>query len=214
MKLSSLAFGLVLAAPLGAFTIPVANFSFETPVLGSPGGFTATVPSWFTGGTVATFQPAIPGQANAIPDGVQVLALGNGDFGGVSQDTGVSLVANTTYTLTLDILHRADFALSNYSIALFAGGSQLAIQNTPVVPTAGNFLADSLVYTSTGVPPSGNLIIQLTATGNASAIAFIAGQVDFDNVTLTGVTAGVPEPSALILGGLGLLPIFLRRRRS
>ena len=214
MKLSSLAFGLVLAAPLGAFTIPVANFSFETPVLGTPGGFTSTVPSWVAGGAEATFQPAIPGQANAIPDGVQVLALGNGSAGTASQDTGVSLVANTTYTLTLDILHRADFALSNYSIALFAGATQLAIHNTPVVPTAGNFLADSLVYTSTGAPPSGNLTIELTATGNASAIAFIAGQADFDNVTLTGVTGGVPEPSALILGGLGLLPIFLLRRRS
>jgi hypothetical protein len=215
MKVPSLFYGLVLvAAPLGAFTIPVANFSFETPVLGTPGVFTSTVPSWAVGGAEATFQPAIPGQANAIPDGVQVLALGNGNPGTASQDTGVSLVANTTYTLSLDILHRADSPLSNYTIALFAGATLLSSQSTPVAPTAGNFLADSLVYTSTALPPVGTLSIQLSATGSASSTAFIPGQADFDNVALTGVTGGgAPEPSALVLGGLGLLPLFLLRRR-
>ena len=188
MKLSSLTFGLVLAvAPLCAFTIPVANFSFETPVLGAPGGFTSTVPSWVVGGAEATFQPSIPGQANAIPDGVQVLALGNGNPGTASQDTGVSLVANTIYTLSLDVLRRADFPLSNYTISLFAGATLLGTQNTPVTPTAGNFLADSLVYNSPALPPSGTLIIQLAATGNASAVAFVAGQADFDEIFETRV---------------------------
>jgi hapalindole biogenesis HpiC1 cyclase-like protein len=215
MKVPSLFYGLVLAAaPLSAVSIPVANFSFETPVLGTPGGFTSTVPSWVVGGAEATFQPAIPGQATAIPDGVQVLALGNGSAGTASQDTGVALAANTTYTLSLDILQRADFALSNYTIALFAGATPLASQNTPVVPGPGAFLADSLVYTSSALPPVGNLIIQLSATGNASSVAFIPGQADFDNVTLTAVGGGgAPEPSALVLGGLGLLPLFLLRRR-
>jgi hypothetical protein len=214
MKVSSLFYGLVLAtAPLGAVTIPIANFSFETPVIGAPGGFTSAVPSWVVGGAEATFQPSIPGQANAIPDGVQVLALGNGNPGNASQDTGVALVANSTYTLTLDILTRADFALSNYTVALFAGATLLASQNTPVVPTAGNFLLDTLIYNSTGAPPVGNLTVQLSATGNASAVAFIPGQADFDNVQLDVSTGGVPEPSALVLGSLGLLPLLLLRRR-
>jgi len=218
VKLSSLTFGLVLAvAPLCAFTIPVANFSFENPALAS-GAFTLAVPSWVVGGSEATFRPTIPGQANAIPDGLNVLALGNaGGAGTATQDTGVSLVANTIYTLSLDVLQRADFALSNYTISLFAGATLLASTSTPVTPTAGNFLLASLVYTSPALPASGTLSIQLAASGNASSTAFVAGQADFDNVSLTGVTpnGGTPEPSALVLGGLGLLPMFfLRRRRS
>jgi hypothetical protein len=154
---------------------------------------------------------------NAVPDGVQVLALGFGTPGTASQDTGVALVANTLYTLTLDVIARNDVAFSTYTISLFSGATLLASQNTPVVPTAGNFLPDTLTYTSTGLDPTLNLIIEITADGGITGVG--AGQADFDNVALTAVTStdggSTPEPSALVLGGLGLLPIlFLRRRRS
>jgi len=214
MKVSSFAIGLILAVtPLSA--IPIVNFSFELPVLGTPGGFTASVPGWVATGTEAVFQPAIAGQANAIPDGVQVLALGFGSPGSVSQDTGVALAPNTTYTLSLDVLRRNDAGFSSYTIALFAGATLLASQSTPVVPTAGNFLPDTLIYNSTALPPVGNLTVQLSADGGIAGVG--AGQADFDNVQLTAgssANGGAPEPSALVLGGLGLLPIFLLRRRS
>jgi hypothetical protein len=208
MKISSLAFGIVLAvAPLGAITI--VNPSFEVPALGGPGAFAAGVPGWVTTGTEAVFQPIVPGQVNAVPDGIQVLALGFGTPGTASQDTGVTLVANTQYTLSLDVIARSDLGFSTYTISLFSGGTLLASQNTPVVPTPGNFLPDTLTYFSTASDPTLDLIVELSADGGTPGVGI--GQADFDNVVLTAN----PEPSALVLGGLGLLPIlFLRRRRS
>jgi hypothetical protein len=213
MKVSPFAIGLILAAaPLGAVSIPITNFSFEAPILGTPGGFTPTVPGWVTTGTEAVFQPAIPGQANAVPDGVQVLALGFGNPGSASQDTGVALVANTVYTLGLDVLARNDVGFSTYTVSLFAGATLLATQNTLVVPTTGNFLADILTYTSSALPPVGTLTVVLQADGGIAGVG--AGQADFDNVTLDAVAGTVPEPSALVLGGLGLLPLLFFRRRK
>ncbi len=224
MKLSfwSLCTTLVVGQ-LSAAPIPITNPSFENPALACAAGPTCfgalgAVPGWVVnpaGGVAVVFKPAIGGQVNSIPDGVQVLADGFGTGADVSQDTGVAIVPGMTYTLTVDVGRRLDnLPLSMYTVALKAGATTLVSDSNGLAPGPGNFLLDVLTYTAQA-GDTGNLVVDLFATGSASALAVVNAQTLFDNVGLDGTLQGAPEPSAFVLGGLGLLPLmFLRRRRS
>ena len=214
MKLSFWSIGLflVVAGSLSAGPVTVINPSFENPALGcTPSNecFSASVPGWSPSGVFAVFKPG-PAQITTVPDGTQVLGLGFDSNGEADQDTLTQVVANTTYTLSVMIGRRIDFAMSDYSIGLLG----LKTQSDTVLPSAGNFLLDTLVYTALPGDVGKEIIIQLTSTITPPNFE---RQTDFDSVSLdatsTEVGGSAPEPSAFVLAGLGLLPLGLLRRR-
>jgi hypothetical protein len=196
------------AAPALGDTILVANPSFEmtNPLTTGCGAGCAfnlgPIPDWTETGFQGSWQPSSAFFTAGAPDG-NIVAYSNG--GTISQILGASLLANTTYTLSVDVGHRLDGLVNNYAIALFAGGTLLnALPGSNGVIPIGTFADESLSYTSGGVNlPSGNLMIVLASAGS---------QVDFDNVRLSA--APVPEPGtlALLATGLGLVFLVLRRR--
>jgi len=169
-----------------------------------------SIPGWSITGSTGSFEPSSSYFHLPLPDG-SILAFTNG--GSISQTlTGISLLANSTYTLAVDVGRRFDVVAANYSLSLFDGSTVLcttgSVSNASVA--AGSFI-DATLSCTTGasVPPSGFLGIVLTGDGR---------QIDFDNVRLDVVSTVVtPEPSVLVLmlttlGVVGLL--FARSRRN
>jgi len=184
MKLTSLFvsfFVVALASPVFADTIAVSNASFETTnSLDRSCGLGCTfnigpIPDWTLTGAGGSFQPS-SAMFSSLPDG-SIVAYSNG--GTISQTLSTSLIANTTYTLSVDVGRRFDANLTNYTIALFAGGTlldSLTLSNG-LIPV-GTFADESFSYTSGSTPISGNLMIALSTAGPQ--------QMDYDNVRLTG----------------------------
>jgi len=194
-------------APMAsADSISIANPSFETSnslVFSSPGlgsWNNGPIPGWGTFANAGSWQPG-PAAFSSVPDGTTV-AYSNGGF--IYQSLGVPLLANTTYTLSVDVGHRFDGFTNTYGLALLADTTLLnsVTGSTGLIPI-GTFADESLTFTSGANVPSGNLVIELGSAGP---------QIDFDNVRLTAFS--VPEPGTLRLlaVGLGLTVLLLRRR--
>lgn len=178
--------------------VPIANASFEqhdpfTSGCGLNCAFNAgsSIPDWTVTGAGGSFQPSSSFFTLPLPDG-NVVAYSNG--GTISQDLGVSVQGNSTYTLSVDVGHRLDGLVTNYSIALYDGSTPLC--STPTASngsfTAGTFLDVTLNCTTGFSVTPGDLSIVLTAGG---------GQIQFDDVSLAVST---PEPSAVLLMVFGL----------
>jgi hypothetical protein len=212
----ALVFVLVLgciAAPAWADVVAVQNASFET--VDSTVGLNINclipancsynfgpIPGWMLTGQGGSWHPSSAYYNLPLPDG-SIVAFSNG--GTISQMLAASLTANTTYMLSVDVGHRLDGLVTDYSIALYVGNMLLAslpagTSNSAITP--GTFADETLTFTSGSKVIAGDLRIVLTSTG---------AQTDFDNVRLTAAT---PEPSSLSLlaGGLGLLFFVFRRR--
>jgi len=208
LLLSIIVLGCV-AAPASADTIAITNASFEitNPLNISCGAGcawnTGPIPGWTTtGGQQGSWMPNSTYFSSPVPDG-SIVAYSN--LGGtISQTLADSLVANTSYVLSVDIGHRLDGWVTDYTIALYAGGTLLdSLSGSNGVIPAGTFATESFTFDSGTTPASGNLGIKLTSAGS---------QTDFDNVRLTA--SPVPEPGslALLAAGLGLTILVLRRR--
>lgn len=154
----------------------------------------------------------------ANPHGNQYVYLNsNGGWASITSPSLGAVQANTIYTLTVALGHRSNFSPSQYDISLLADGSSIA--TTTVVPsqiTAGQW-ADFQVVFDTSLNPS--------SVGKSLAIEFkhsLVGTVNqangnniqglFDNVRLDATA--IPEPSAAIVAGLGLLAAAFSRRRQ
>jgi hypothetical protein len=144
-----------------------------------------------------------------LPDGNIVAYSNGGSF--LQTLTGVSLLPNSTYTLSVDVGRRFDITGATYSIALTDGSNVFCSKsgsNSSI--TAGTFANIVLTCPTGAIVPAGDLGIDLTGGGL---------QVDFDNVRLNVQSGSVatPEPGALLLTLIGLAMgglFFIRTRRN
>ncbi len=183
---------------------------------GSTGPSNADFPGWvgssFTGSKAAVQILGTDYVAAGTSSGLYgyISPENNGGLVTMSQVLTDSLIANTKYTLTLDLAHRIDQGNpgSEFSIQLLAGATNLINVSPTTTTTFQNF---SYEYTS---PGSGAEIGQALKIQFSSVVPSNSGkQTLIDNVTLDAVA--VPEPSAAVLltiGAFGLLAV--RRKRS
>jgi hypothetical protein len=207
-------------------SVPIQNASFEStsPMFPAPCAGPGTclfnfgsIPGWTTtGGETGSFEPSSAYFNLPLPDG-NIVAFTNG--GSISQTlTGISLLPNSIYTLSVDVGHRLDGLVTTYSISLDNGSSVFCNTGGSNGSVAAGTFADVILTCTTGASvPSGFLGIVLTGNGT---------QVDFDNVQLSVVSNSdpvnsdptpVPEPSTLVLmlAGLGVVGLlFARSQRN
>jgi len=199
-----LALGVAVTASSASASLVVLNSSFEAPDVGV---FAGSADDWTQLGVGADGAGVLNGGffGITVPDGDQV-AFANPGIG-LSQVLVDVLTADTLYKLTVAIgtRDRAIPETSEYEIRILAGGILLASvsdtlnENTP--------FSDIMVsYTATPADTQLGQLLQVE-------IATIGGtkQAIFDNVRLDATV--VPEPSALLLAGLGILGLFGSARR-
>ena len=227
--LAGLAFLTLLTLPSGAAT--VLNHSFETDGV-ADGAFTGSVTSWTplsSGGDPSpgygTYNPAesdftgaTGGGTPSGADGTNVFTTytGNavGAYVGVSQVlTGLTLTAGTTYTMTVAIGDYKGLTPTNWHLAISTSSMSLGtylvnLSGLGTSLTDDQFNDFSVSYTATGLEPQIGEDLKITLWGQNDGTGT---HVPFDNVRLD---AAVPEPSAALLGGIGLLSLIIRRRRN
>ncbi len=126
---------------------------------------------------------------------------------------------NHTYTFSLDKLRQqtANGGQDPASADLLAVGATISFTNAAGDVFASQALSahtpfdsvstESLSFTTSGGPEVGqDIVIRIASTDPA-----VDGRFALDNIVLDE-TAVVPEPSAALLGGLGLLSLLRRRR--
>lgn len=197
---------MLLSAGAWGDAISIQNASFETtnplisPCAGTGCAYNGgPIPGWTLTGNGGSFQPSSLYFNLPLPDG-NIVAYSNG--GSISQDLGVSLLADATYTLSVFVGDRLDNRTSNYSLSLLAGTTTLCTfsgSNASITP--GTFADETCTFQSGTTLPSGDLSIVLTSAGT---------QTDFDDVSLSVVS--VPEPSSVVLLVVGLLSVGLFSR--
>ena len=205
-----------------ADSVTIVNPSFETTNTLTPNcagtgcAYNFSIPDWTIGGINASAGSFQPGSSSiyfntALPDGSIVAFINTGS---ISQTlTGISLLANSVYTLSVDVGRRNDVAGVNYSLNLLDGSNVFC--STPAGSNnssiaAGTFADITLTCATGATVPGGFLGIELTGDGR---------QINFDNVQLdvTSSTVSTPEPSVLALTFVGLLMgslFFMRSRRN
>jgi hapalindole biogenesis HpiC1 cyclase-like protein len=213
--------GLVIPfASLHANSIPIQNYSFEDPALLSPGDYTVvgdSLPGWSEaqGANYDGVGVEYDTTGLAAYDGNQDAYLNNSES--LSQDLGVGLAADTTYTLSV-------WAAANtptyppgtdYSISLWAG-STLLTSVVPIELNDSNWQDLTATYTTNGTLASGDLEIVISNLDSTSAV-FSPSSIDVDDVTLTDnpVSSSVPdEGNVTWLAVLAIAAGFCLKRRA
>lgn len=154
--------------------IPVVNASFEQHDPFTAGcaarcglNSASSIPAWTVTGAGGSYQPNFSFFAVPLPDG-KVVAYSTG--GTISQNSVLLVQANPTHNLLVDVGHRLDGLVTNYSVALHDGSTSLCA--TPTASngsiTAGTFLDVTLTCTTGVSAAPGDLSIVPTAGGGRS----------------------------------------------
>lgn len=173
------------------------------------------VPSWTFNGGGGSFQPGLPVNAyyfNNLPDGT-LIAYTNG--GTISQTVGVTAQAGQTYSLVVALGRRADGFSSPMSIELLFGNAVVAT-GIGTLPTGGNWSDFTATYAAQASDAGQSITIRLAATTEQGLFDNVRLSFAPTSVTPPGGGGGnneVPEPSAVMLTGLGLAGLVAVRQR-
>lgn len=222
---SALALFTLSVLPASAATVAVTNHSFESDTL-SDGGFTLNITGWtsfvINGNGVVAWNPTANEFTGAAGAGTPTGALGTNvlsvtvlsadQAAGVTQIlTGTTLAAGETYTMTVAIGDWKDAVPARWTLGI--GTSSMAT-GTYLNSNSGNGLTNdaftdfSVQYIATGFESQLGEDIKITLRADFNGSDAGAVPTAFDNVRFDVI----PEPSAALLGGLGLLALLRRRR--
>jgi hypothetical protein len=238
MALSAAA--LITATSAYATNIPITGGDFETPVVGPTENTYGYIPNqsgsngWTLSGGSADLRVFTAGSSfenggAPVWDGSQVgdIYVNGHDSLGVDQKltyTGGGLgtfQADTTYTLTIQAGVSTYSAYSLQSSINLTGDGTKIVGSTPVniqqALVGGQYVAVwttfSVTFDTTLDPSHNGQAIGLYVGFNNNGSDYNTNDLALDNATLTSV-ANVPEPGtfAMLLGGVGMLTMFRRRR--
>jgi len=202
---------MMLAAVPAQAALMVTDGSFETETNNGaeiPSG--STTGGWDITGSTGAFTPVAPFDGLAAQDGTQFIQItaGGGAPGRISQLLGTTGAVPSDVTLAAYFSQRSIGVSSGYTFGLYsdAAGTVALAETTAGAPTAGVWTLDDSV-TAIGVAAGTPVYAFFTATTPTSSTNFLF----IDNVTLD-VTA-IPEPSSMLLVGLGVLGLGVVRRR-
>lgn len=236
MKLKQIiivALSMLTAGVASAASVAVANSSFETATGGGGGAGTGAwqsdptnwvelgpTDSYIEGNGIAAASTHLDGDFWGAVEGVNGADFAGGVVGDViTQDLGVAILSNTTYTIDFAQARRGDGTNAGQhtsgimSIGLFTGAADI----TAVIAGSANFdsadiapnssLARTFSFTTGAVVPGGNVSVFVRGSdGNVSGV-----KLYFDDIKIDA--SPVPEPSSTALLGLGGFALLLRRRK-
>ena len=232
--LQILAISLALVASGRAVTISIVNGDFETGGLAdnSNSAFPGVIPTGWSAVPGAGPGGSFFGYYNPINDaggyvsgvsgspgvtgtmaGPNVFYFGSATNGqGIQQALTATFLANTDYTLTVARGTRNGDYNNTLRMMLLAGSTVLTTRDVAPEPAGsrGTFLDYSTTYTYSAANAGlvgQALTIRFLEIDNA--VGLKGGEVDIDNVRLSGV----PEPSSASLIILGLAAVLARSRR-
>jgi len=216
----------MLANTVSAASITLQNSSFESPVGDSPNGLfdapDGNIGAWSysRSGLLAPTLTDVSFASSALAtDGSNVAALSFlvGAVGGITlyQDTGVSWLPDTTYTLTFDADQISTVSLlSEASVSLFGGATPIATLNSgsllSLLDGTGGLNQISLQFATSSIAPTGTLGVQFAVGGVAEVLG--AGLV-IDNVALDATPTPTPEPGSALLASFASIWLIVSRRR-
>lgn len=233
---------LALAGSSAQAAIVLLNPSFESPDIGngsasngsgSSGGF-YTPGGWLGGSTYLVDNNTTQNQwfNQAVPDGQQAGSLGGQYFTQQLNDsiTGAVMTGATTQQFDISFFtgrRKENSAIGSFTVLLQAYNGSTFVGNlaSQTYYAGANDSNPATIDLNLGVGnwTSSAITLSLTAPanllpGNNIRIVFaqntpfgtnpLTGEMAIDNVSVTAV----PEPSAALLGGLGLLALLRRRR--
>jgi len=174
----------IAALPIAATAqtaITVVNPFFQDDTLEcSPGNCSSQyITGWVVGPQTSVQKMSTTQYPTAPKAGLYVAAIGDTSASGsILQTLGITVQANTTYTLTLGVGARADYPFTGYLAALMAGNVTVASSNK-ATPVGGNFVSDVIEYSSGATPAQLGKPLQIFVKSTGT------GQVNIGKVTLT-----------------------------
>jgi len=210
----------MFAATQASAALMVTDGSFETETSGTVVAAPGTTGGWTVSGDLDTFT-SVPFSGNLAPqDGAQYIQVRTGSAGGsiISQFLGTTdAISDVTLGAYFSPRNTGAQALGTYTFGLFsdaAGTMPLdvtltrpngAVETNQPNGAVGTWMFDDVI--AENVPAGTTVYAAFTADAFAGTTNFLF----IDNVSVS-VTA-IPEPSSMLLVGLGVLGLGVVRRR-